>query len=303
MAAMKFRPIIVDNSQQELTEHGTSEFPMSMDEQLVQSTDCAKIPHWHYEIQIAVVTKGSVRFRTPLGEHLLHRGEGIFINSGILHEVIPTDDLGSVYICVNFKPEMIYGHANSIIRRDYVDPIVFNYNLQTIPLIEEEWHRTICDLVLQLGAVNNAQAYGYELELKILLCQIWHILLVNNQPILEKITVITFSDKKRFKALQTFIHKNYMEKLTLADIARAAQISRSECCRVFKRVQHITPMAYLMQYRILQSIKMLACTDLSVSEIAQQTGFTSSSYYAECFKAEMKCTPLEYRRQHYHGEV
>lgn len=298
MATMKFRPIVVDSTQQELTEHGTEEFPVSMDEQQAQNTDCALIPHWHYELQISVVTKGSVLFRTPVGEYLLSKGEGIFINRGILHEIVPTEDRDSVYICVNFKPEIIYGQSNSMIRRDYVDPLIFNFNLQAIPLQTEAWQQQICQIVAELGRINNAQEYGYELEIKILLCKIWHLLLLNNREELEKSTVITFSDKQRMKALQTFIHKNYMEKLTLANIAKAARISRSECCRVFKRVLHVTPMLYLMRYRIAQSIKLLTCTELNISEIAQQVGFSSSSYYTECFKEEMHCTPMEYRKQH-----
>ena len=52
---MKFRPIVVDDSQQELTQHGTDEFPMSMDKQLVSHEGCSLIPHWHYEVQIVLV--------------------------------------------------------------------------------------------------------------------------------------------------------------------------------------------------------------------------------------------------------
>lgn len=302
MAAMKFRPIVVDQTQQELTEHGTNEFPVSMDEQLVGNEYCAMIPHWHYEIQISLVTSGSVRFRTPAGEFLLRSGEGIFINRGILHEIIETEDKGSTYICVNFRPEIIYGHSNSIIRRDYVDPVIFNYELQAIPLRDEDWHREICRTVAELGRVNDAAEYGYELEMKILLCGIWRLLLAHNREVLEKATAITFSDKQRLKAFQTYIQKNYMEKQSLADIARAGCVSRSECCRVFKRVLHITPMLYLTHYRVAQSITLLTCTELSISEIAQRVGFSSSSYYTECFKAEMKCTPMEYRKQHYNTE-
>lgn len=298
MAVMKFRPIVVDSAMQELTEHGTEEFPMSMDKQQVENEDCSRIPHWHYEIQISVVTRGSVKFRTPVGEFVLREGEGIFINRGILHEIVPMENTGSVYICANFKPELIYGQSSSVIRRDYVDPLIFNYNLQAIPLQTEPWHRDVCALVLELGQINDAQKYGYELEMQIRLCRIWHLLLVHNREELEKATVITFSDKQRMKTLQNFIHKNYMEKLTLAEIAQAARVSRSECCRVFKRVQHTTPMHYLMHYRIVQSIKMLTCTELNISEIAQQAGFSSSSYYTECFKSKMHCTPMEYRKQH-----
>lgn len=302
MDIMKFRPIIVDDSQQELTKHGTDDFPISMDEQQADHANCSMIPHWHYEIQISVVTKGSVKFVTPTGTHLLHVGEGIFVNQGILHEVVKTDETGSVYICVNFKPEMIYGYAESLIRREYVDPLVFNHRLQSIVLQSEAWHREICGIVMELGRIYNAKEYAYEIEMKFLLHKIWHILVLNNYHMLEEPSILSISDKQRAKQLQLFIYDNYMEKISLKDIARAAQVSRGECCRVFKRVFQITPTLYLKKHRIAQSIKMLACTDYSISEIAQKVGFTSSSYYTKCFKSEMDCTPKEYRRRQYSGE-
>ena len=294
---MKFRPIVVDDSQQELTQHGTDEFPMSMDKQLVSHEGCGLIPHWHYEVQIVLVIQGSVRFRTAAGEFLIATREGLFINSGVLHEAVPTDQADSVYICVNFHPNLIYGQSNSMIRRDYVDPILFSPELQAFPLAGEPWHREICNLMWELAQVNEAQAYGYELEMKILLCRIWFMILRNNRSQAERKAAITFTDRQRMKTLQAFIHKNYMDRITLADIASAGHISRGECCRVFQRVQKTSPMAYLTHYRIAQSIKLLTCTELNISQIAQQTGFNSSSYYTECFKEEMGLTPLRYRKQ------
>ena len=298
MAIVKFRPIQVDDFQQELTQHGTSAFPLSMDEQHVDDEGCHQIPHWHYEIQIAVVTHGSVTFRTPAGDITLREGEGIFINSTVIHEVLKGSVPGSIYICVNFKPEMVYGQSDSIIRQDYVDPITFNTDLQVVPLTSEPWQQEICQLVTELRSVNDAQEYGYELEMKILLCRIWHHFLVNNKQAVERTTSIAFSDRQRFKVLQQYICKNYMERISLQDIAQAAHISRGECCRVFQRVQHESPIQYLLHYRIRQSVKLLTCTGLSISDIAQQAGFSSSSYYTECFKKEMKCKPLDYRKQH-----
>lgn len=292
---MKFRPIIVDSALQELTEHGTEEFPMSMDEQIVEQ--CANTPHWHYEIQIVLMTRGGACFKTPAGDFALKQGEGIFINSGVMHEVAPVGSEGSVYICVNFHPRMIFGDSGSMIRRDYVDPLLFCPQMQAIPLTDEEWHRAVCALLQELGRVNVAQEYGYEIMLKVLLCRIWMILLQQHQQLVDGSAAVSFADRQRAKSLQNFIHKNYMEQISLKDIADAAHISRGECCRVFKRVQGTTPFLYLIRYRVTQSVKMLSTTDLSVSAIAQQVGFGSSSYFTECFKKEMRCTPMEYRKQ------
>lgn len=298
---MKFRPIVIDDSQQELTEHGTEEFPVSMDRQLVSREDCMQITHWHYEIQISLVIKGVVRFLTPAGEFFIQKGEGIFVNSGVLHEVSPVEKGGGEYICVNFHPSMIYGQPKNMIRRDYVDPILFSKEMQAFPLQDQVWHKKICALLWKLGKVNDAQEYGYELEMKILLCRIWYLVLLNNREKVEVESAITFSEKQRMKTLQNFIHKNYMERITLEDISNSIHVSRGECCRIFKRIQNMSPITYLTKYRIAQSIKLLTCTELTITQIAQQTGFNTSSYYTECFKKEMGITPLKYRKQH-HGD-
>ena len=293
---MKFRPIIVDNKLEELTEHGTEEFPVSMDEQHVSYENCHEVLHWHYEIQIVLVTKGSVLFRTPAGEFLIQEGQGIFFNSGCLHEAVPTDDTDSIYICINFHPNLIFGQNSSVIRRDYVDPLLFSAEMQVVPLINETWHQEICEMTRKLAQINDAQQYGYEISIKIELCSIWLLLAENNRPLIEGSASITFLGKQRMRALLHFIHRNYMDSISLDDIANAAHISNGECCRIFKRIQHTTPFLYLIGFRVEQSIKLLSTTDYSIAQIAQQVGFGSSSYYNECFKKEMHCTPSQYRK-------
>lgn len=295
---MIFRPIIVDDHQQELTQHGTADFPLSMDRQLVAHDGCKLIPHWHYEIQISLVTYGAVCFRTPAGDAVLHENEGIFINSAVLHEVLPTDDKESVYECVNFHPNLIYGAPDNMIRRDYVEPVLFSSDIPAIILRDEPWHREICKLLCELSAIDEAKEYGYELIMKSLLCRIWFLLISHHRADIEKQSAVTFSDRQRMKLLQTFIYKNYMERITLADIAEAGHISRGECCRFFQRILKMSPMTYLTDYRLSQSVKLLTCTNLSVAQIALQTGFSTSSYYTECFRKAMGVTPLKYRKQH-----
>ena len=57
---MKCRPILVDDSLRELTQHGTPDFPLSMDRQVVADPDHGGVRHWHPELQIALVTEGEV---------------------------------------------------------------------------------------------------------------------------------------------------------------------------------------------------------------------------------------------------
>ena len=136
---MKCRPITVDDSLQELTQHGTRDFPVSMDRQVVSDLNHGGIRHWHEEIQIALVTEGEVIFRTEGQEICLCAGQGFFVNSGVHHEAFPTEKADGVYICVNFLPSLIYGQTDSVVRRDYVDPVLYCDSLQSFPLLDQPW--------------------------------------------------------------------------------------------------------------------------------------------------------------------
>lgn len=294
---IKYRPILVDSTLQELTEHGDFAFPISMDEQRVSDKYVAFVPHWHYEIQISIIVKGSVIFKTPDRKFLLKKGEAIFFNSGCIHEAVPTDEKDSVYTCVNFHPKVIYGYAESLLRQDYVTPIIFSHQMQAVAFYDEPWHLEIRSLMKRLIAVNREERFGYEIEMYAIILKMWHVIVQNNEQIVASSASVTFADKQRIKALTRFIHRNYMEHISLTEIAESDHISKGECCRVFQRVLNTTPFAYLINYRIHQGMKMLATTDHNISEIALSVGFGSGSYFTECFKRKMHCSPIQYRKQ------
>ena len=296
---MQCRPILVDDTLRELTRHGTPEFPLSMDRQAVADPSHGGVRHWHPEIQINLVTAGEVLFRAGDEEFRLRAGEGFFINSGVLHEAAPAGSDNGVYICVNFLPPVLFGAADSALRRDYVEPVLSCEALSALPLREDvPWQREICALLEQLGAVEEAAPYGYEIQLVALLCQIWRLLVVHNREAIERSAALSFSDRQRVRAIQTCIHRRCMEHLTLADIARAGHVSEGECCRAFRRVLGVTPGQYLTRCRMARCAQLLSSTGLSVAEIARQAGYGTASYFTERFRREMGCTPLAYRRRH-----
>ena len=59
----------------------------------------------------------------------------------------------------------------------------------------------------------------------------------------------------------------------------------------------MTIFQYLLEYRISKSREFLADPSLTIAEIAQNTGFSSQSYFTSCFKKIVGCTPNKYRKQ------
>lgn len=299
---MQCRPILVDDSLRELTRHGTPDFPLSMDRQIVADPSHGGVRHWHPEVQIALVTEGEVLFRTDAGAFRLGPGEGFFVNSGVLHETIPSESENGVYICVNFLPSVLCGQRDSALYWDYVEPVLSCEALRSFPLREAFWQREICVLLRRLAETEESAAYGYELEMVALLERIWRLLVVHNREAIEHGSRVSFPDRQRVRAIQTYLHRHYMEHVTLADMAAAGHISQGECCRVCRRVLHMTPIQYLTRCRLDQSVLLLTRTDLTVAEIARQVGYATASYFTELFRREMGCPPLEYRRRRLQAE-
>ena len=93
-----------------------------------------------------------------------------------------------------------------------------------------------------------------------------------------------------------FIQENYMEKISLADIAAAGAVGQSKCCKLFARFFFQSPTMNLTQHRLSKSMELLLNTDLPIIEIALSVGFGSASYYTETFRKWMGKTPSEFRK-------
>ncbi len=93
-----------------------------------------------------------------------------------------------------------------------------------------------------------------------------------------------------------YIEAYYMQNITVADIADHVHLSRYYITDIFKQQTNMSPIEYLIQYRIKQAKHMLVASKLSITEIALNCGFNSPSNFAMRFKQITDITPKEYRK-------
>ena len=72
-------------------------------------------------------------------------------------------------------------------------------------------------------------------------------------------------------------------------------LSRGHLHRKIKDLTGTSPVDFLRNYRLKKAAVLLKQRQYNVSEIAYQTGFSSSAYFAKCFKAAYNVTPTEYQ--------
>ena len=94
-----------------------------------------------------------------------------------------------------------------------------------------------------------------------------------------------------------FIRENYRRDLDLCTIAATAGYSPNYFHHLFTAVMGKTPGQYLLQVRVRQARYLLAETDMTLSGIAYECGFSSQSYFTEQFKKLTFFTPGQYRKR------
>ena len=95
-----------------------------------------------------------------------------------------------------------------------------------------------------------------------------------------------------------YIDEHFMEKISIATLARISNMSASVFRRAFGRIMETTPGAYITTIRINRARKLLAETDKTISDIAEECGFYDQSHFVKTFVRLRRLSPGEYRRQH-----
>ena len=95
---------------------------------------------------------------------------------------------------------------------------------------------------------------------------------------------------------ETFMNAHLHEPLTRGQIAAAVNVSEPHLARVFKAATGHTVMNRLMELRVARAQSLLSESDLSITAIASETGFASSSHFAQVFKDMVGVPPGDYRR-------
>lgn len=94
------------------------------------------------------------------------------------------------------------------------------------------------------------------------------------------------------------IKNQYMQPITLQDLADAAHVSKCHFCNLFKEAYQMTPFQYLLDYRIASAKHLLENTELAVKQLARDVGFNDVSYFCQVFKAREQLSPQKYRAHH-----
>lgn len=287
---------ITDESYREKLPNGNPDFPFHYYLENVWDFDFHCIAwHWHPEFEFIYVREGSVICYVGTEKLVLSKGYGLFVNSGVLHRYEATDN--NVFPNIVFSPNL-FGETLGRIFTKYVKPIIdYGISFQIFdPNIE--WQNTVIKILLAIFELQN-QDNPNEIETVTKLFELWNVFY--NSIEIKSETQATNREMQHRSQLQImlqYIYNNYGENIKLDDIAGAVYISKNSALQIFRKGINISPIAYLIQYRLARAAELLLSTDRTIASIATETGFDNVGYFCRKFKEKYCMSAKKYLACH-----
>lgn len=279
--------ININSDCSETVNYDFADFPVCIRTALLsQYPNFSAVSHWHDDVEFIYVFSGNMYYNINGIKVKIKEKCGIFVNSRQLHFGYSDDETECEFLCVLLHPFLLC--SSKFIEQKYVQPIITN---SAYPYLLLENGSSVLKALKEMYLQGDSELR--ELKIQNLFFQIWTEIF-KIIPI-QKNVPSKSHQLSQLKEMIGFIQSNYKNKITLSQICSAGSLSKSSCTAIFMRFLNKTPIEYLIVYRLQKSIELLRTTDMSITEISFETGFSGSSYYAETFRKHMGCTPKEYR--------
>ncbi len=99
----------------------------------------------------------------------------------------------------------------------------------------------------------------------------------------------------KLQVIKEYLHQNYQQKITLAELAQLADLNKFNIIRSFKEEFSIPPHTYQTLLRINLAKKLLR-QDRPIVEVVGETGFYDQSHFSKVFKSHTGVTPEKYQK-------
>ena len=272
--------------------HGTKDDPFST-YHIQNGGQSFQIPvHWHDELEIIYVKSGFLTVNISGENYIGKPGDAFVVSPGNLHFM--GSQTGTVdYFTFLFPLKYIAFRSDDMLDDKLIEPLNSGH-LMISPEIKD----TVKEQCEQLAGVYAAEIDKSESKI--------------TSQIRKKIILLQFINelwKKGFivendttgrntveKEMVSYIQQNYTGKILLREFGEQFHLSEKYISRYFKDHFHITLSQYVTYLRLEHAKQMLQETDISVTEVAMQSGYQNISYFIRSFKKTYGVSPLKYRK-------
>lgn len=255
--------------------------------------------HYHPELELHYIIKGEgIRF---IGDNISHfkPGEIILLGQNLPHTWRCNQEYfenniskNAEAIVIQFLPDCL-GRSFLNLPEAWLIPRLFEKAGRGL-LIKGEDSRHIAGLMEKAVTVNG-------LGRLVVLMKILEKLAESDES--ESIATAnsfyskTEGDKNRLNGIYNYTFSNYMNDISLEEIAGQCNLSPQYFCRYFKQLTSKTYQIFLTEVRVSHACRLLAESNKTVENICYESGFNNMTNFFRYFKKLKGIRPSEYREK------
>ncbi len=290
--------ILLDHQLREQISRDISDFPVAFYcDELADLPNRAGPMHWHPYFEIATAQSGVLDYQVGQTHTILEPGDSIFVNQNMLHGIRQVSGSAPDPLPIIVFSGTVVAPENSAIYQNYIQPILACSSLPFVVFRQgndlwNEVHRQIRAIYCAM----RERPVCYELAVQRSLCCILEAVFRNLDSLPKsEASRVQLDAQIRLQKMLSYIYENYTRTITLADIAGAANISRSEAGRCFQAYLGCSPVEALIQHRLETARHLLQQTTMTLQEISFACGFHSVNYFSRQFRRKYGYSPGEKR--------
>ncbi len=235
-------------------------------------------PHIHPFTELFYVKDGVGSFLVEEEEYAIQKDDFVIVNAGISHTELSSNTMPLEYVMIGMEGIEFSFEGNK-------DHIIFSCKNEKKDLLfymdamlgEMEEKNRDCEIICQN------------------LLEVLIIKLIRRTNFAFEVAPAVQINRECIK-IKRYIEANYIQNITLDSLAELSHLNKYYMAHAFTLHCGCSPIRYLCQTRIKASKELLANTDYSITEVAQYAGFSSQSYFAQCFLKSCGQTASAYRK-------
>lgn len=256
--------------------------------------------HMHTYVEMLYCISGEFRVRQNEKPYRLLPGDLIIITADTIHSVQALSQNQNSYHVIKFNPILLYSIVQTESDMHFLQPFTLqDTNVKKLFSKEELSQTEIPNILERIIEENNTQEFGYEFAIKGLFEQ----LAVNfvrywkKHGELNRLLGISSATLERCRGVLPVLWEQYQNPPSAAEMASRYYMSYSGFANVFRQLTGYSYLGYIQFIRIIKAKELLLTTKMSVTEIGQAIGFSTSSYFIEQFTKSQNISPGQYRKQ------
>ncbi len=238
--------------------------------------------HWHDYYEMEIITKGSGYYYINGNKVPLKRGSAYLVTPVDFHTIDGDFELFNIAFNESMLSEAVMNIITSVNPATTVtfSESEFVFIEKTVSTILEEYE-------------NDAPMRSYAIK------SLMDYVMIQYLRKLDTKDEDTGRSDVAVMRVASYIKFNFKNKLTLAQAAEAVHLTPNYIGEIFAKKMGMTFNAYLMQTRLNYAKNLLMRGDCTVEEVAYNSGFSSQTYFSDCFRKQFGYTPTSVKKKAY----